>query len=202
MSTTELWTAVLLGALIIALLVAVFVASRFPSRETGHGSAHTYALAFAGLAFASVWMTWSSGTWWSALGVENTAGIVTLIVASCGIVAAGLAVRRGISSKLLAVWESAVALVMFGAPMWFLLTTVGDPDHAYEDTLIDCFSDSGICNRIDAGVGLMLAIAAGAGYLVAVALRLTFGHKGDTQPGTNLRSMVRRLIPGELASGD
>jgi hypothetical protein len=183
MASTELWTASLLGATSMATFVALAMSSRLVERDVPNGGARVYALAFACTAFASVWMTWYAGTWWSNLGVERGEGLLTLLAAASGMLAASFAMYGLISPRLFAAWGLASGAALLAVPLWFYWNTIGDPDPAWDQTLIECFNPP--CGRIEAGVGLMLAVFAGVGYLLAVAVTLLPDASQDRTSASN-----------------
>jgi hypothetical protein len=120
----------------------------------------------AGIAAFLPWATGFGG--WSELGVEHTEGLITLVAAFNGALAAALASRGEIGRSAYVRWALASGAAMLAAGLWFRMAVVGDPDPVYDDLNIFTF----VVRTIDAGIGLVIAVVASVGYLVAVAVSL------------------------------
>jgi hypothetical protein len=184
--TTDLWSAVIAAAACIAAMAVVLL---LPSKASHDGEqtrlsrGGVYLVGFAVIALVATLTTWGSGFRWSELGVERTEGLITLVAAFNAMLAGALAVRGLIEREAFARWAFAAGAVMFAAPLWFRLATIGNADPAYEQTLIECFYRP--CDVIHAGSGVMLAIVAGAAYLITVAISLNPGIRPDRAPASN-----------------
>ncbi|MEX0749409.1 MAG: hypothetical protein WD359_01255 [Dehalococcoidia bacterium] len=126
------------------------------------------ALACAMTGIASTFMPWATGFRWSELGVERIEGLIVLVAAINAALVAALGAGGGIGRQAFARWALTAGGVMLIASLWFRMTVVGDADPVYDGMLINCFSDP--CGVIEAGFGLVVAVVASAGYLVAATI--------------------------------
>jgi len=67
------------------------------------------------------------------------------------------------------------------AGLWFRMAVVGDPDPVYDSLNIFTF----VARTIDAGIGLVIAVVASVGYVVAVAVSLVREPPPKTAPASN-----------------
>jgi hypothetical protein len=165
MGTAELWSSILLGGAALAIFTYLALSLRRQRDEEGDDSALMYPVVFAALAVIGPFAMWSAGTSWTRLGVEHSAGIVALAASFIGLLAAVMLWRGSASPVTATNWGLITGAAMLAVPVWFYVTSIGEPDATYEQTLIHC---SGPCDWVDAGAGLLLSITAGAAYVVSL----------------------------------
>ncbi len=143
------------------------------------------AMVLASLAVGAAFMPWLSGYRWADAGIQHPEG---LIAASAGLVAMACTLARigGMRTTSLAWLEVPAAAILVGGPLLLFARAVGDADPWFDDKLIDCFHYP--CNRIDAGVGVYVALISAAGFAVLrcipPAIGLLSAPPSDSQPAT------------------